>query len=100
MIIAVNISKQLPETKNVLLATQRAWALNLANCQKHQYAIGVINGKILGHFNLLDVRPDTLEPNRVFFNLSLCSPADVLIIQNHISLNNVNLRYIVRGKYI
>lgn len=100
MIIAVSIGKSLAEDKSVLDATKRAWDLNINNCKKHQFVIGVANSKIHGCFYLKNVFPDSLEPKRVAFELQECSEADETYIRNYISTNNINLKGIQKGKYI
>lgn len=100
MIIAVNIRESMLLHNNVMVATQRAWALNLKNCQNpdHEYVIGVNAGNIQGYFRKENAHTDTIDPTRVAFKLSACNTNDIRIINTYI--NGRNLSGIGRGRYL
>ena len=98
-IIAVNINKALASNPRptILDATKRAWKLNINRCKDYDYVIGVVNGHIVGSFSKTTEHQDSIQPNRVEFNLIPCNPQDDNLIRNY--CNNKNLRGITT-KYI
>jgi hypothetical protein len=100
-IIAVNINKALASNPKptVLDATKRAWKLKINRCKDYDYVIGVVNGVIIECFD----KPkngqhyDSIQPNRVEFDLTPCNIHDDNLIRNY--CNNKNLRGITT-KYI
>jgi hypothetical protein len=100
MIIAVNINRALASGLSIQNATERAWALSIDNCKKHEYVIGVVSGAVVGYFKLNNVIQDSQLPNRVKFDLIPCTGTDIQLIDDYISSNNISLDYIQRGKYI
>lgn len=97
-IIAVNINKQLAKGTSPIIATERAWKLNLHKCKDFEFVIGVVNSKIIACFRKINVRPD-IEHLRVCFDLIPCRDNEIIVIENYISSNHLNLKGIVT-KYI
>ena len=87
-IIAVNIRRT--QHLGILQATQRAWKLKKARAQTCNYVIGVSGGRILGSFALQRVQTDTREPNRLFFDLTHCTPREVQSINNVTNRTNLS----------
>jgi hypothetical protein len=98
-IIAVNINKALASGASELVATERAWKLNLNNCSGFDYVIGISGGVIRGWYNLNGVHVDYLEPPRLKFDLTDCDPSDAKKIDNYINKMGIQLSKI-RTKYI
>ena len=98
-IIAVNINKALASGASALIATERAWKLNMKICGVFDYVIGISGGAIHGWYNLNGVSIDHLEPPRVKFDITDCSPSEVLRINNYIQSRGIQLSKI-RTKYI
>jgi len=98
-IIAVNINKALASGASALVATERAWKLNINTCSGFDYVIGISGGKIHGWFNLNGVSVDHREPPRVKFDITDCSSTDVSRINNYIRSRGIQLSKI-RTKYI
>lgn len=60
-IIAVNINKGLASGASPLVATERAWKLNINTCSGYDYVIGISGGVIKGWFKLNGVHFDNIE---------------------------------------
>jgi len=102
-IIAVNINKALPlnSLRATLIATERAWKLNINKCKNYTYVIGIAKGDICSYayFKLNGVTIDLTEPPRVKFDLSQCSQTEITNIDNYLSNNGIDLLG-VTTKYI
>lgn len=89
-IIAVNISK----TKNnntLLQATERAWKLNIKRAGKYAYIIGVSKNIVHSYFKISNINVDNIHPNRINFDLVICSMVEQNNIDNYISSNGILL---------
>jgi len=98
-IIAVNINKALASGASALVATERAWKLNINTCSGFDYVIGISGGVIRGWYNLNGVHVDHREPPRVKFDLTDCNPSEAMRIDNYINTMGIQLSKI-RTKYI
>ena len=94
-IIAVNIRNNI--SKPPLLATQRAWKLNINRACKSDYVIGVASEDVYGYFRINGVMQDIQEPDRIAFDLIECTPNEIALI--NAAITSVNLKGI-RTKYI
>lgn len=94
-ILAVNIHNQLAKKLSVLAATERAWLLDENKFRENlpDFVIGVAKGVIHGHFRLLDVDIDTIDPKRLKFTLTACDKNEINSIANF--TKDKNLRYFV-----
>jgi hypothetical protein len=96
-IIAVNIYKQLAAGLTPLDATRRAWKLDIKKASRCDYVIGFSKDSVVEYFIIDRVMPDTINPNRVAFKLTPCTPAQKSSISRHIS--GVTFKYFVT-KYL
>ena len=71
-VIAVNISRTI-NTMSVTKATERAWKLNYHKASKCKHIIGVSNGIVPGNFNVVSIRIDRIEPDRIYFKIKRCT---------------------------
>jgi hypothetical protein len=96
-IIAVNITKTLASGLSVLSSTERAWVLNISNCSKRNYVIGIKNGKIEGFFKKTGEHPDSIDPKRVAFILIELDASCIINCFNNnplIGLKGITTKYI------
>ena len=96
-IIAVNIKNNIVTMPNVMAATERAWKLKIENASPYDYVIGVANGTIKGYFKIENVIEDTIEPDKIRFNLIECSSVEKKSIDS--ATKGINLKYFIT-KYI
>lgn len=96
-IIAVNISRTIHGIGE-FEATRRAWKLNKSNAEKHDFVIGLDNGKIYPFaLQKVKVERDDEHKDRVKFNLKKCSPSEEADIRQYvkgISFKYVTVKYI------
>lgn len=89
-IIAVNISKT-KDNNPLLQATERAWKLNINRAMKYTLIIGVSKNVVHSYFKISNVNVDSIHPDRINFDLNLCSASEQSAIDNYIISMGISL---------